>query len=62
MRAIIYRRVSKDEQKQGFSLESQQEDCLRNAEKNGYGVVADFEGFTLGTTWTNATRCGKSDS
>jgi site-specific DNA recombinase len=43
MRAVIYRRVSKDEQKLGFSLESQQEDCLRNAEQNGHSIVADFE-------------------
>lgn len=42
-RAVIYRRVSRDEQVSGFSLTTQQQQCLAYCEEHGYEVVGDFE-------------------
>ena len=43
MNAIIYTRVSSDEQVEGTSLDFQREDCLRYAQNKGMAVVAMFE-------------------
>src|SRR5262249_45582811 len=49
LRAAIYRRVSKDEQRiAGRSLESQQEDALKHAAGRGYVVVWDGEDVDSG--------------
>ena len=41
-RAIIYLRVSTEEQVDNFSLDTQEEICRREAEKRGYEVVDMF--------------------
>lgn len=43
MKAVIYTRVSSDEQIDGTSLAFQREDCLRYAQENEFAVVEVFE-------------------
>ena len=43
-RAVIYQRVSSKEQEEGFSPETQKEQCYNWAERHGYDVVKCFEG------------------
>ena len=52
MKAALYARVSTKEQKEeGSSLETQVEDCLEFASKNGYSV----DGLVFKEDWTGAT-------
>ncbi len=52
MKAALYARVSTKEQKEeGSSLETQVEDCLKFASKNGYSV----DGLVFKEDWTGAT-------
>jgi site-specific DNA recombinase len=48
-RAIIYRRVSTDEQARGSSLATQLESCRRYCADRGYSVLADFSDAQSGT-------------
>ena len=43
LRAVTYARVSKDEQKDGFSLEAQRVDCTQRAIADNATIVADFD-------------------
>jgi site-specific DNA recombinase len=43
MNAVIYARVSTDEQAHGYSLQTQLEACRRYAAERGYRVVAEFK-------------------
>lgn len=49
-RAIIYVRVSTDEQAKGYSLKTQMEGCLRYAEEMGYAVASTFQEDYTGTS------------
>lgn len=49
-RAIIYYRVSSEEQGKGFSLRSQVEGCRVYCEKRGYTIVGEFSDQFTGTT------------
>jgi len=42
MKAVIYCRVSTKEQTEGYSLETQEQECLKFAQCNGYEVVKRF--------------------
>src|SRR5687768_14249454 len=48
-RAIIYTRVSTDEQARGYSLITQLESCNRHCAERGYTVLADFSDAHSGT-------------
>ena len=49
-RAIIYVRVSTDEQAKGYSLQTQVEGCTRYAQEMGYAIAATFQEDYTGTT------------
>ena len=49
-RAIIYVRVSTDEQAKGYSLQTQVEGCQRYAEEMGYSIAATFQEDYTGTS------------
>jgi len=49
-RAIIYVRVSTDEQAKGYSLKTQIEGCTRYAEEMGYAIAATFQEDYTGTS------------
>ena len=49
-RAIIYVRVSTDEQAKGYSLQTQVEGCTRYAQEMGYTIAATFQEDYTGTT------------
>ena len=49
-RAIIYVRVSTDEQAKGYSLQTQMEGCRRYAEEMDYAVAATFQEDYTGTS------------
>ncbi len=49
-RAIIYVRVSTDEQAKGYSLQTQMEGCQRYAEEMGYAIAATFQEDYTGTS------------
>ena len=49
-RAIIYVRVSTDEQAKGYSLQTQVEGCMRYAQEMGYAIAATFQEDYTGTT------------
>jgi len=49
-RAIIYVRVSTDEQAKGYSLQTQLEGCRRYAEEMGYAIAATFQEDYTGTS------------
>jgi site-specific DNA recombinase len=42
-RAVIYTRVSSDDQVEGFSLEAQREACLKLCEDRGYQIIGIYE-------------------
>ncbi len=48
--AIIYVRVSTDEQAKGYSLQTQVEGCQRYAEEMGYSIAATFKEDYTGTS------------
>lgn len=48
--AIISTRVSTVHQEEGYSLQTQLEQCRRYAEANGFTVVAEFQDIKSGTT------------
>jgi site-specific DNA recombinase len=48
-RAIVYARVSTDEQGEGYSLPTQVESCRKYAAEQGYTVVAEFTDMHTGT-------------
>jgi len=48
-RAVLYARVSTDEQAKGYSLPTQLEACRKYAEAAGYGVAATFQDDYTGT-------------
>lgn len=48
-RAVIYTRVSTEEQGKGYSLSTQIESCHRYADEQGYVVVAEFTDMYSGT-------------
>ena len=47
--AIIYSRVSTEEQGRGYSLPTQVESCRRYAIEKGYKVIAEFQDMHTGT-------------
>jgi site-specific DNA recombinase len=49
-RAVLYARVSTDEQAKGYSLPTQLEACQKYAESAGYHVAASFKDDYTGTT------------
>ncbi len=49
-RAIIYVRVSTDEQAKGYSLKTQVEGCMHYAEEMGYAIAATFQEDYTGTS------------
>jgi len=49
-RALIYVRVSTDEQAKGYSLKTQIEGCARYAEEMGYAIAATFQEDYTGTS------------
>ena len=49
-RAMIYVRVSTDEQAKGYSLQTQVEGCTRYAQEMGYAIAATFQEDYTGTT------------
>jgi site-specific DNA recombinase len=50
-RAAIYRRVSRQQQADAFSLGAQAKDCRKLAREMGADVVADFEDVDSGADW-----------
>ena len=42
-RAVIYLRVSSEEQVDNFSLSTQEDICRKEAEKRGYEIIEIFE-------------------
>lgn len=48
-RAVIYARVSTDEQGQGYSLPTQLESCRKYAAERGYVVAEEFTDMHTGT-------------
>src|SRR3990167_2851567 len=48
-RAVLYARVSSDEQAKGYSLPTQLEACQKYAESAGYSVAATFQDDYTGT-------------
>ena len=48
-RAITYHRVSSDEQRRGYSLQSQEESTQRYCTERGYTIVGAFEDAHSGT-------------
>jgi len=51
LRAAVYRRVSRQQQVDNYSLGAQQKDCRRLADELGAEVVADFEDVDSGAGW-----------
>src|SRR5690349_4542758 len=47
--AILYCRVSSDEQTRGYSLPTQEESCRRHCEDHGYSVVGVYQDAHSGT-------------
>ncbi len=43
MNAVIYTRVSTEDQGRGYSLQSQLEQCREYAKSHGYTVLAEYE-------------------
>jgi site-specific DNA recombinase len=48
-RALIYSRVSTDEQARGYSLQTQRESCQRYCDERGYTALANFDDAHSGT-------------
>lgn len=48
-RAVLYARVSTEEQAKGYSLPTQLEACRKHAENKGYSVVCEFTDAHTGT-------------
>src|SRR5688500_13737320 len=51
LRAAVYRRVSRQQQADNYSLGAQVKDCRRLADELGAEVVADFEDVDSGAGW-----------
>jgi site-specific DNA recombinase len=58
-RAVIYCRVSTDEQAKGYSLSTQLEACLKYAEANGFEVIGTFKDDYSGATPIEARPEGR---